>query len=995
MSGNNPHYNLTDQKISFTFQNVLQTDGFGNYYNGLGDEIYISGGSGGGASGISGLSGTQGTSGISGLSGSLGTSGLSGTLGTSGLSGSLGTSGLSGSLGTSGLSGTQGTSGISGRVGATGTSGLSGISGISGRIGATGATGEFLYTLGSGVCSVVRAGVGNCASTFSAALGGTGNFALGGCSAVVGGYRNLIFGDYGFIAAGGCNCIQGGAVYGSIGGGQFNMICQSYATISGGYGNCSIRGQGSYISGIDNVVCNGDNATIAGGFCNVIGFDPEFTGPGYAPYSTISGGYLNKIYSCSSVIGGGECNSNGASGACSTISGGYCNTASGYSATVSGGFCNLASCCNSTVSGGYRNTASYYGSAVGGGYCNTASCDNTTVGGGAANTASYTNATVSGGNSNTASGYNSIVGGGICNTASSYNAIVGGGYHNTASSYGSAVSGGYLNTASGFYSFIGGGCNNTSIGCNSAVLGGSGVTASGSWSGGFGCNLNACNEKTFYVNCLCACGSLYTSTISSGCAVCITTGGQLVGYAGGGGGGISGISGLAGIPGPTGPSGGPIGPTGPTGSGGGVTYTYSNVAFVHPSGDDATAVLGDFTKPFKTIEGAFYLSNGLNNNGTPVGNGVIEVWPGATGKYYTTAREAGTIPSAYYDYVMYDTLKIEVDTKIHLKSGVHIAVWPSENGYTFFNGSGFAEPTTTDAKSLTITSDEDLTSSIELVYIDPWSSEYNPFAGKTMLFKAFGPFNLYVEGVSLYAEPRTAVTSSDPLHFDPGPYWGIEAYQDTQRPVIKFTNVFYYMSNEHTYSLTTDGSTLASTGLRQFDLTGALLHLDNCKIELYDWSSINTSAWPVGHIWIHGNITSGQGSIIRIYNSNFMNIARPEVSDSYGIFYEDGSSSGTVETRYIIDDSTFGRFSPSDTAEYGTYTNAYVQSGTLMINNNSSTQIPVQFVSRSLHNYLSNGGIPFNDASYFNQLTGNWDDKGVPSLLGGYNYLIMPFQPAQ
>jgi hypothetical protein len=38
---NNPLYNLTDQKISFTFQNILQTDGFGNYYNGLGDEIFI------------------------------------------------------------------------------------------------------------------------------------------------------------------------------------------------------------------------------------------------------------------------------------------------------------------------------------------------------------------------------------------------------------------------------------------------------------------------------------------------------------------------------------------------------------------------------------------------------------------------------------------------------------------------------------------------------------------------------------------------------------------------------------------------------------------------------------------------------------------------------------------------------------------------------------------------------------------------------------------
>ncbi len=57
---NNPAYNLTDQKISFTFQNILQTDGFGNYYNGLGDEIFISGGSGGGATGPTGPTGPAG-----------------------------------------------------------------------------------------------------------------------------------------------------------------------------------------------------------------------------------------------------------------------------------------------------------------------------------------------------------------------------------------------------------------------------------------------------------------------------------------------------------------------------------------------------------------------------------------------------------------------------------------------------------------------------------------------------------------------------------------------------------------------------------------------------------------------------------------------------------------------------------------------------------------------------------------------------------------------
>lgn len=66
---NNPAYNLTDQKISFTFQNILQTDGYGNYYNGLGDEIFISGGSGGGAPGATGATGPAGATGATGPAG--------------------------------------------------------------------------------------------------------------------------------------------------------------------------------------------------------------------------------------------------------------------------------------------------------------------------------------------------------------------------------------------------------------------------------------------------------------------------------------------------------------------------------------------------------------------------------------------------------------------------------------------------------------------------------------------------------------------------------------------------------------------------------------------------------------------------------------------------------------------------------------------------------------------------------------------------------------
>ena len=66
---NNPAYNLTDQKISFTYQNILQTDSFGNYYNGLGDQIFIGGGTGSGGPGATGATGPSGATGATGPAG--------------------------------------------------------------------------------------------------------------------------------------------------------------------------------------------------------------------------------------------------------------------------------------------------------------------------------------------------------------------------------------------------------------------------------------------------------------------------------------------------------------------------------------------------------------------------------------------------------------------------------------------------------------------------------------------------------------------------------------------------------------------------------------------------------------------------------------------------------------------------------------------------------------------------------------------------------------
>ena len=81
---------------------------------------------------------------------------------------------------------------------------------------------------------------------------------------------------------------------------------------------------------------------------------------------------------------------------------------------------------------------------------------------------------------------------------------------------------GVNNTASGLYSFSAGSCN-VACGNYSFIGGGGGNTASGLFSGAVGCNLNACNACTFYVNNFCSCGVSSSATCGTSPIYCGTT----------------------------------------------------------------------------------------------------------------------------------------------------------------------------------------------------------------------------------------------------------------------------------------------------------------------------------------------------------------------------------------------------------------------------------------------------------------------------------------
>ena len=152
----NPTFDLTYQLINDSFPQLLQTDGSGAYYNGVGQEIIISGTGGG--------SGTIGPTGATGSTGPTGPAGPSATyyvqVPPAPLSPNVGdrwydlSTGLEfvyindgdssqwvspaggGGGGTGG-----GTGGVAGPTGATGVTGITGPTGPTGATGVTGATG--------------------------------------------------------------------------------------------------------------------------------------------------------------------------------------------------------------------------------------------------------------------------------------------------------------------------------------------------------------------------------------------------------------------------------------------------------------------------------------------------------------------------------------------------------------------------------------------------------------------------------------------------------------------------------------------------------------------------------------------------------------------------------------------------------------------------------------------------------------------------------------
>lgn len=340
------------------------------------------------------------------------------------------------------------------------------------------------------------------AATYSSIFGGRTNSITSGTNGViVGGISNLLDGNSALnsvIAGGSGNQIYGGAVagwngYGTILGGLNNRMYDVYwSTVVGGQLNSVTGASNSVVGGIFNYVATGSYNSIMGGNGNII------EGAGLMDYSSIVGGYSNKVSTWSGLILGGNNNSVGeaigaiinardssiraGTGGHNIVLSGWNNTAGGSYASVLNGNNNHANGGSSTISGGYMNTVTGNTAGIYSSFFSITDAYASTILSGESNriVGNWTNtgSTILGGSTNTAvNSYSSVLGGsnnysagiGSSIIASNSSLIIGG-----STSSNSAVIGGFRNTInSGYASVISASYDSTLSSTNtSAIIGG-------------------------------------------------------------------------------------------------------------------------------------------------------------------------------------------------------------------------------------------------------------------------------------------------------------------------------------------------------------------------------------------------------------------------------------------------------------------------------------------------------------------------------------------
>jgi len=369
--------------------------------------------------------------------------------------------------------------------------------------------------------------------------------------------------------------------------------------------------------------------------------------------------------------------------------------------------------------------------------------------------------------------------------------------------------------------------------------------------------------------------------------------------------GSTGSQGRQGLTGPQGLGGGSTGPQGnigPQGIGSGSTgpqgntgssfiFTYPNIAFVHPDGNDSTAVIGNFSLPFASITGAY---GSVKSKLNPV----IEVWSGANFILGTNSS------SSIYDYTIDTTITIDSSASfnsitIHLKSGVHIYFQPTTTGSALFDILG---------KTLKITSE------------DSYSSFHvnNGYFSNISLDKG-NPAELYLENLLIDVKPL----SENPNSFG-------------SSIILNETTCCYAKNVKFE---------VIDTGENNMPYLSIFRLKDTSRLEIYDCqlkniSYGNSSTTCKNSIFIlepKNEPTEGEFAVLEIKNSQTVQLITPSsyVCDFY-VFYCD---CGSGKSAYIsIDDCVFWLDPDASSDKYVLY-------------ESNNKQVDTSLISRSIHNY--------------------------------------------
>lgn len=337
------------------------------------------------------------------------------------------------------------------------------------------------------------------------------------------------------------------------------------------------------------------------------------------------------------------------------------------------------------------------------------------------------------------------------------------------------------------------------------------------------------------------------------------------------------------------------------------TNTYDNTLFVHPNGNNTTAIVGDFGHPWASIEAAFDYAATYS-----LTNPVIEVWPYINAD--SNALVGVTIPSVSYDYTISNTITITDNCSLHLKSGVKII-------YQIYNpGSNYNYPLfiIDSSSKFTITSEDKNSSSIEqLTDLTTGTAQYIAYVTNGS--------SLYIENISLYCDPQYDISSI---------IGGIKCGRDA---FLSLRNVIYTMSDKNWVLSLLSG---VPNVFAQFTAErNTIVEINDCVLKMIYRNDVPNLCLQSHFVFLE---EEGDKGHLRVFNTKLVSLySRPE-PNCVSVLLTSGESQFNIiwdnNYAYVVGIDDFSEVKPAS------------RNGS-MFYMSSGVTLNIYYVARSVNNY--------------------------------------------